>query len=62
LGSKILQLVDLPQKPLEIRNPSPITCEKVKQRTKTCNFFYGASSKDGVGAIFVFISPSQEII
>jgi ribonuclease HI len=62
-GSSILQLADLPQPYLEIRKPSPIACETIEQGSKIWKmFFNGASSKDGVGAGVVFISPSQEVI
>jgi hypothetical protein len=51
LGSSILQLTDLPQPPLEIRKPSPIACETVKQGAQIWKMFFdGASSKDSVGA------------
>jgi hypothetical protein len=63
LGSSILQLTDLPQPPLEIRKPSPITCETVKQGAQVWKMFFdGASSKDSAGAGVVFIFPSQEVI
>jgi hypothetical protein len=63
LGSSILQLTDLPQPPLEIRKPSPTSCETVKQDAQTWKMFFdGASSKDSVGVGVVFISPSQEVI
>jgi hypothetical protein len=62
LGSSILQLTDLPQPSLEIRNPSPIACETIDQGSKSWKMFFdGASSEDNAGARVVFISPSQEV-
>jgi hypothetical protein len=60
LGYSILQLTDLPQPPLEIRNPSPIVRETVKQGSQIWKIYFdGAFSKESVGAGIVFFSPSQ---
>jgi ribonuclease HI len=58
-----MQLTDLPQSPLEIRNPSPIACEIVKQGVQTWKMYFEEEySKDSVDVGFFFISPSQEVI
>jgi ribonuclease HI len=63
LGSSILQLIDVPQPPIEIIKHSITSCEDPPPNTYVWKmFFYGASSKEGVGAGVVFISPTQEII
>jgi len=63
LGSSILQLSDAPQPPIEIRKQPITTCEIPPQYTHVWKMFFdGASSKEGVGAGVVFISPTQEII
>jgi hypothetical protein len=60
LGSRILQLTDLPQSPVETRKPSPTSCEIVKQGAQTWKMYFdGASSKYSAGARVVFISLSR---
>jgi ribonuclease HI len=63
LGSNILQLTNAPEPPLEIRK-HPITfCETPPPTTSVWKMFFdGASSKEGVGAGVVFVSPYQETI
>jgi hypothetical protein len=63
LGSNILQLTDAPETPLGIRK-KPITfCEIPSPTTSVWKMFFdGASSKEGVGAGVVFVSPCQEDI
>jgi ribonuclease HI len=63
LGSSLLQLTDAPEPPLEIRK-RPITfCENSPPITSVWKMFFdGASSKEGVGAGVVFVSPTQETI
>jgi ribonuclease HI len=63
LGTIILHLSDVPQPAIEIRK-KPITFFKEPPpKTSMWNFFfYGASSKESVGARVVFISPTQETI
>jgi hypothetical protein len=58
-----LQLTDAPQPPIEIRKQSITSCEVPLPNTFVWNMFFdGTSSKEGVGAGVVFISPTQEII
>jgi ribonuclease HI len=63
LGSSLLQLTDAPEPPLEIKK-WPITfCENSPPITSVWKMFFdGASSKDGVGAGVVLVSPAQETI
>jgi hypothetical protein len=62
-GSSILQLTDLPWSPLEIRKPSPTSCETIKQGAQTWKMYFdGESSKDSSGVGVFFISPTQEVI
>ena len=63
-GSRILQLTDLPQSPIEIRKTSPTTCETIKQGAQTWKMYFdGAYSKDsvGVGVVFIFLCRSISI-
>jgi hypothetical protein len=61
LGSSILQLTDAPEAPLEIRKQSVTFSEEPPLTISVWKmFFYGASSKEGVGARVVFVSPAQE--
>jgi hypothetical protein len=63
LGSNILQLTDALEPPLEIRKQSVTFCEDPPLNTSVWNmFFYGASSREGVGVGVVFVSPSQKTI
>jgi ribonuclease HI len=63
LGSSILQLIDAPKSPIEIRKQPIKTCETPPQNTPVWNMFFdGASSKESVCAKVVFIFPTQEII
>jgi hypothetical protein len=62
-GSSILQLIDTPEPPLEIRKQSITFCEIPPPTTPVWNIFFdGASSKEGVGAGVVFVSPCQDTI
>jgi ribonuclease HI len=63
LGSNILQLIDAPQPPLEIIKYSITFCKDYPPTTFVWKvFFDGASSKEGVVAGVVFVSPFQETI
>jgi ribonuclease HI len=63
LGSNILQLIDSPEPPLEIRKQSIIVCEDSPPTTFVWKIFFdGASSKEGSGVGVVFVSPTQETI
>jgi ribonuclease HI len=58
-----LQLTDAPEPPLEIRKQSLTLCEDSPLITSVWKIFFdGASSREGVGAGVVFVSPVQEII
>jgi ribonuclease HI len=63
LGSSLLQLTDTPEAPLEIRK-QPISFREIPPPTTSVwkMFFDGASSREGVGAGVVFVSPCQEAI
>jgi ribonuclease HI len=63
LGSSLLQLTDAPEAPLEIRK-QPISSHEIPPPTTSVwkMFFDGASSREGVGAGVVFVSPCQETI
>jgi ribonuclease HI len=63
LGSSLLQLTDIPEAPLEIRK-KPIYFHEIPPPTTYVwkMFFDGASSREGVGARVVFLSPCQEAI
>jgi hypothetical protein len=58
LGSSLLQLTNIPEAPLQIRK-QPILPHEVSPSITSIwkMFFDGASSKDGVGAGIVFVSP-----
>jgi ribonuclease HI len=63
LGSSILQLTDAPESPLKIRKQSITSCETPPPTTPVWKMFFdGASSKEGVGAGVIFVSPYQETI
>jgi ribonuclease HI len=63
LGSSILQLTDAPEAPLEIRKKSINFSEEPLLTTSVWKMFFdGASSKEGVGAGVIFVSPTQETI
>jgi ribonuclease HI len=63
LGSILLHLTDTPEPPLEIRKQSLTLCEYSPPDTSVWKmFFYGASSREGVGVGMVLVSPVQEII
>jgi len=58
-----LQLTDAPEPPLEIIKQSLTLCEDSPLITSVWKMFFdGASSREGVGAGMVFVSPVQEII
>jgi ribonuclease HI len=59
----LLQLTDTPEAPLEIRK-KPIYFHEIPPPTTSVwkMFFDGASSREGVGAGVVFVSPCQETI
>jgi hypothetical protein len=60
LGSSMWHLTDALEPPLEIRKPISL-CEYSPPITSVWKMFFdGASSKEGVGAGVVFVSPSQE--
>jgi ribonuclease HI len=63
LGSILLQLTDAPEAPLEIRKQSLTLCEDSPPITSVWKMFFdGASSREGVGAGVVLVSPVQEIV
>jgi ribonuclease HI len=63
MGTSMLQLTDSPQATMEIRKHPITTYEDPPSNASICKrFFYGASSKEGVGAGVVFFSPTQETI
>jgi hypothetical protein len=58
-----LHLTDAPGLPLEIRKPYITFCEDSPPITSIWKMFFdGASSREGVGARVVFVSPAQETI
>jgi hypothetical protein len=62
LGSILLQLTDASEPPLQIRK-SITLCEDSPPITSVWKMFFdGASSREGVGAGVVFVSPTQETI
>jgi hypothetical protein len=62
LGSSLLQFTYAPEPPLEIRK-SITLCEYSPPITSIWTMFFdGSSSRDGVGARVVFVSPAQETI
>jgi hypothetical protein len=62
LGSNLLQLVDAPESPLEVRKPISLREHPPLCTSMWKMFFDGASSKDGVGVGVFFVSPTQETI
>jgi hypothetical protein len=58
LGSSLLQLTDTPEPPLEIRKPIAFYEDSPPITSVWKVFFDGASSKEGVGAGVVFVSPA----
>jgi hypothetical protein len=59
----MLQLIDAPQTPIEIRNQPITSCEYPPPNTFVWKMFFdGASSRESVGVGVVFISPTQETI
>jgi ribonuclease HI len=63
LGSSLLQLTDAPEPPLAIRKQPIVVHENSPPNTSVWKMFFdGASSKEGVGAGVVFVSPAQETI
>jgi ribonuclease HI len=63
LGSSLLQLIDVPEPPLEIRKQSIVFYENSPPINFVWKLFFdGASSKEGVGVGVVFVSPAQETI
>jgi ribonuclease HI len=62
LGSSLLQLTNVVEPPLQIRKPITL-CEDFPPITSVWKMFFdGASSREGVGAGVVFMSPAQETI
>jgi ribonuclease HI len=63
LGSSLLQLTNTPEAPLQIRK-QPVSFHEVPPPTTVVwkMFFDGASSREGVGAGVIFVSPAQETI
>jgi ribonuclease HI len=63
LGFSILQLIDAPRPPIQIRRPPLASCEGPPLNASVWKMFFdGPSSKEGDGAGVVFIYPTQEII
>jgi hypothetical protein len=63
LGSNLLQLIDVPKPPLQIRKQSLNLCEESLLITSVWKMFFdGASSREGVGVGVVLVSPIQKII
>jgi ribonuclease HI len=63
LGTSMLQLIDAPQTPIEIRKNPIASCENPPPNTSVWKMFFdGASSRESVGVGVVFISPAQETI
>jgi ribonuclease HI len=63
LGSSVLQLTDAPEPPLEIKKQFVTPCEYYPLVTSIWKMFFdGASSREGVGAGVIFVSPTQETI
>jgi hypothetical protein len=63
LGTSMLQLIDAPQTPIEIRKHPITSCENPPLDAYVWKMFFdGASSRESVGAGVVFISPTQETI
>ena len=63
LGSSVLQLTNAPELPLKFRKKPTISPEFSPPITLIWKMFFdGASSKEGVGAGVVLVSPAQETI
>jgi hypothetical protein len=63
LGSSLLQLTNAPESPLKIRKQSLTPLEDSPPITSVWKMFFdGASSREGVGAGVVLVSPAQETI
>jgi ribonuclease HI len=63
LGSSLLKHTDALEPPLKIRKNSLTLCEDSPLITSIWKmFFHGASSREGVGARVVLVSPVEEII
>jgi hypothetical protein len=63
LGSILLQLTHALEAPLEIRKSSLTLYEDSPLITSVWKLFFdGASSREGVGAGLVLVSPGQEIV
>jgi hypothetical protein len=60
LGSILLHLTDALEPPLVIRNPITMHEDPPLSTSMWKMFFDGASSREGVGAGIVFVSPCQE--
>jgi ribonuclease HI len=62
LGSSLLQLTDTLEPPLEIRKSITLSEDSPPITSVWKMFFDGASSREGVGAGVVFVSPCHETI
>jgi hypothetical protein len=62
LGSSLLQLTDALEPPLEIRKSSTLSEDSPPITSVWKMLFDGASSREGVGARVVFVSPCHETI
>jgi ribonuclease HI len=63
MGSRLLQLIDSPEPPLEIRKQSLTLCEYSPSIASIWKMFFdGAYSREGTGVGVVLFSPVQEII
>jgi ribonuclease HI len=63
LGSSLLQLIDAPETPFQIRKQPLFNHETPPPITSVWKMFFDrASSSEGVGAGVVFVSPCQETI
>jgi hypothetical protein len=60
LGSSLLHLTNTLEPPLVIRNPITMREDPPLSTSMWKMFFDGASSREGVGAGIVFVSPCQE--
>jgi hypothetical protein len=59
----LLQLIDAPEAPLEIKKQSLTLYEYSPSITSAWKMFFdGASSREGVGPGVVLVSPVQEIV
>jgi ribonuclease HI len=63
LGSSLLQLIDAPEEPFQVRKQPSLDCPNSPPTPSIWKMFFdGASSSEGAGAGVVFISPCQEAI